>query len=115
MSAIIPESCRQHVDEQTSRFLGFYQEWVGAGCQGNWQGRVIDDDWRFLVKSELDQDNYITAVLYVERKYYCKSRQTKQWAFPNLFGGVSRHPSVWFSEIMRVLMDRIAASQMQAP
>ena len=38
MSAnILPELLRQNADDQSLRYVEFYNAWVQAGCQGHWQ------------------------------------------------------------------------------
>ena len=115
MSKILPDILLEHVDSQTSALLTFYQGWVAAGCQSHWQGQVIDEQYRFLVKTELDRDNYLQAVLYIEQRTYNAFRHTQQWNWPKPFGGINRHPTVWIAEITRGLLDSLAIGEMQAP
>ena len=50
MSAnILPELLRQNADDQSLRFVEFYNAWVQSGCQGHWQGTTFSCSQRSLL------------------------------------------------------------------
>lgn len=111
-SNILPEILRQNCDQQSYRFIEFYGAWVQAGCQGHWQGGTIDGCWRFLVRTEIDQDGYLQPSVWLEEKKLGPVGPGKFWHFPVLFGRTKRHPSIWFSEIIRGLSERASLLDM---
>jgi hypothetical protein len=113
MSAkILPELLRQNADDQSLRFIEFYCLWVQSGCQGHYQGPTIDQCWRYLVRTEINQDGYLEPSVWVEEKRYAPSGPAQFWQFPKLFGSTKRHPSEWFALVLRGLADRVALMDM---
>lgn len=113
MSAnILPELLRQNADDQSLRYVEFYNAWVQAGCQGHWQGMTVDGSWRFLVRTEIDQDGYLQPSVWVEEKRNAFSGPGKFWQFPKVFGCHKRHPSEWFALVLRGLSDRASLLDM---
>ena len=102
---ILPENLRRDCDSQSARFIEFYYLWIQCGCQGHFQGPILDMTWRFLVRSEIDADGVVHSSVWVEEKRRTLSGPAAFWNFPRPFGATKRHPSLWFAEIIQGLTD----------
>lgn len=71
-------------------FITFYQQWVTAGCQPNWQGcPPTGATHRFMV----DALTTGRPVVYFQPREYRAYNQETTWGPKRPFGGKGRHPT----------------------
>ena len=90
-SGVMPE------DKWTRLVLEFYIDWLAHGCQDN-HAYKVSDDTKLLVRRCSGK-----LALLVSIREWRPFEQRQCWNLAKPWGGVEKHPTEWFLEIVQEL------------
>lgn len=98
---ILPNDLRNHSDKWSSMIVDFYRLWVGSGCPPHFQHEVEPG-------TRLTISNHSTTtfpVLMYSTKEWRPFEQRNCWTLSKPWGGVLKHPTAWFVEVVAELLE----------
>lgn len=98
---ILPNRLRDHADRWSLMIVDFYRLWVASGCPDYFQ-HEIQPDHRLVVTSH-SQTTY--PVLMHSVKEWRPFEQRNCWTLSKPWGGVLKHPTMWFMEVVNELLE----------
>jgi hypothetical protein len=97
---LIPSGVRPE-DKWARWVLDFYCHWLAHGCQDN-HDLKFDDNTKFMVRRNMGK-----LVLLVSIREWRIWEQRQCWTLGKPWGGVERHPTEWFLEIVQELGEEV--------